>query len=122
MEVNTTAPGESNLTERAITKNNLTIWDREKCEVMTLAYSDAVNSPPPSSSQLSDWTRSGNIRAPIKDHYQRFTIDRDNQASFSLIIKLFHHFSPNLSNSAHDSPDQPDDRIKSNIIFEVPTD
>ncbi len=30
----------------------------------------------------------------------------------SLIIKLFHHFSPNLSKSTHDSPDQTDDRIK----------
>jgi hypothetical protein len=27
-----TTPGESNLTERAITKRNMTIWDREKCE------------------------------------------------------------------------------------------
>ncbi len=41
-------------------------------------------------------------------------MNRDNQASFiliisdnlSLIIKLFHHFSPNLSKSDHDSPDQ----------------
>jgi hypothetical protein len=42
-------------------------------------------------------------------------IDRDNQASFSLIItdnQDFHHFSPNLSNSAHDSPDQTDDMIQ----------
>jgi hypothetical protein len=31
---------------------------------------------------------------------------------FSLIIKLFHHFSPNLSKSDHDSSDQTDDRIK----------
>ncbi len=30
----------------------------------------------------------------------------------SLIIKLFHHFSPNLSNCAHDSQDQTHDRIK----------
>ena len=33
-------------------------------------------------------------------------------AGLSLIIKLFHHFSPNLSNSDHDSPDQTVDRIK----------
>ena len=33
-------------------------------------------------------------------------------AWLSLIIKPFHHFSPNLSNSAHDSPDQTHDRIK----------
>jgi hypothetical protein len=33
-------------------------------------------------------------------------------AWLSLIIKLFHHFSLNLSKSAHDSPDQTDDRIK----------
>jgi hypothetical protein len=34
-------------------------------------------------------------------------IDRDNQESFNLIIKSFHHFSPNLSNSVYDdSPDQ----------------
>ncbi len=30
----------------------------------------------------------------------------------SLIIKLFHHFSPNLSNSAHDSLDQTGDMIQ----------
>jgi hypothetical protein len=30
----------------------------------------------------------------------------------SLIIKRFHHFSPNLFKSDHDSPDQTDDRIK----------
>jgi hypothetical protein len=40
------------------------------------------------------------------------TIDRYNQASFSLIIKRFHHFSPNLCNSARDSLDQTVDRIK----------
>jgi hypothetical protein len=43
---------------------------------------------------------------------KRSIIDRDNEASFSLIIKLFNQFSPNLSNSAHDSPDQTHDRIK----------
>jgi hypothetical protein len=32
MTIKHTTPGESNLTERAITKINLTIWDREKCE------------------------------------------------------------------------------------------
>jgi hypothetical protein len=31
---------------------------------------------------------------------------------FSGIIKIFHHFSPNLSNSDQDSPDQGDDRIR----------
>jgi hypothetical protein len=33
------------------------------------------------------------------------------EVSLIVIIKLFHHFSPNLSNSA-DSTDQTDDRIK----------
>ncbi len=37
------------------------------------------------------------------------------------LSSLFHHFSPNLSKSAHDSPDQTDDMIKIYIIFEVPT-
>jgi hypothetical protein len=32
--------------------------------------------------------------------------------ALNLIIKRFHHFSPNLSNSTHDSPDQTDDKIQ----------
>jgi hypothetical protein len=51
-------------------------------------------------------------------------VDRDNQAIFSLIMTDNHegrHFSPNISNSADDSPDQTVDRMKSNIFFEVPT-
>jgi hypothetical protein len=42
-------------------------------------------------------------------------VDRDNEASFILIMTDNHegrHFSPNLSNSADDSPDQTVDRIK----------
>jgi hypothetical protein len=34
------------------------------------------------------------------------------EASLIVIIKNFHHFSPNLSNSEHDSPDQTHDRTK----------
>jgi hypothetical protein len=44
----------------------------------------------------------------------------DNQARKGLIIsdnQVFHDVSPNLSNSADDSPDQTVDRIKMNITF-----
>ncbi len=52
----------------------------------------------------------------IKGRYSRevslIVIIKEVSAWLSLIIKHFHHFSPNLSKSDHDSPDQTDDRIK----------
>ncbi len=66
-----------------------------------------------SKSSLLGWFLHVSLILIIKGRYPReVSLIVIIKPVFSLIIKLFHHFSPNLSKSDHDSPDQTDDRIK----------
>jgi hypothetical protein len=56
------------------------------------------------------------IKGEVPKGVSLIVIIKQVSSWLSLIIKLFHNFTPNLSKSAHDSPDQTDDRIKSNRI------
>ncbi len=68
-----------------------------------------------SKSSLLGWFLHVSLILIIKERYPRevslIVIIKEVSVWLSLIIKLFHHFSPNLSKSTHDSPDQTDDRI-----------
>ncbi len=80
-------------------------WHLDSCYCLVL-----------SKSSLLGWFLHVSLILIIKGRYPRevslIVIIMQVSAWLSLIIKLFHHFSPNLSKSAHDSPDQTDDRIK----------
>ena len=69
-----------------------------------------------SKSSLLGWFLHVSLIMIIKGRYPRevslIVIIKEVSSLLSLIIKLFHHFSPNLSKSDHDSPDQTDDMIQ----------
>ncbi len=68
------------------------------------------------SRKLNFFYRFRSSTSGIKGRYPRevslIVIIKQVSGWLSLIIKLFHHLSLNLSNSVHDSPDQTDERIK----------